>query len=123
MHLLLIALAGAAGTLSRYGLSGLVQRQLGAGFPWGTASVNLAGSFLAGIVWTMCEERGLFSIETRAVLLVGFMGGFTTFSSFMLESGLLVQDAQWVRALVNITGQNCLGFLALIVGLALGRAL
>ncbi|MCK5218204.1 CrcB family protein [bacterium] len=116
-----LALAGAMGTLARYGLAGLVQRINGASFPWGTVAVNLTGCFLAGLLWVMFENRWPVSGETRTLVLVGFMGAFTTFSSLMLETGELLRSAEWMYAVANVTIQNGLGFVALFVGAALGR--
>ena len=120
--LLLLALAGALGTLARYGAAGIVQRIHGTSFPWGTLAVNLTGCFLAGLIWTLSESRWPLSGETRTVILVGFMGAFTTFSAFILESGELLRSAEWMQALANLTMQNVLGFAALFVGIALARA-
>ena len=121
VKLVCLAGAGAAGTLARYGLAGLVQRHAGAAFPWGTLAVNTLGCFLAGLVWSLAEERGLFSAETRVIMLIGFMGAFTTFSTFALETDLLLRDAQWARALANLLLQNSLGLSALLLGLFAGR--
>jgi len=124
MHkLLLIALAGAAGTLCRYWLSGAVYDALGRDFPWGTWAVNILGSFLFGLVWVLSEERGLLSPQARVLILTGFMGAFTTFSTFIFESGELLRDAQWLRLALNIGGQNAVGFAGLILGSSLGRFL
>ncbi len=122
MHkLVLIALAGAAGTLARYGLAQAVQRLSGQGFPAGTFAVNVLGSFLFGLVWTLCEDRLTMGSEMRMVLLTGFMGAFTTFSTFMFESSALFRHGQWVYALVNIGGQTLLGLLALAMGMAAAK--
>ena len=121
IKLLLIAFAGALGTLARYGLGGLVQRSTNSVFPYGTLAVNLLGAFLAGFAWILFENKFKFSSEYRAVILVGFMGGFTTFSTFMLETGRMVQDAEWLRAGGNLLFQNSLGMVALFIGIILGR--
>lgn len=124
MHkLLLIALAGACGTLCRYWLSGAMYAALGRDFPWGTWVVNILGCFLFGLVWILAEERGFLSGQTRAIVLVGFMGAFTTFSTYIFESGELLRDAQWLRLVLNIGGQNVAGFAALFLGTSLGRIL
>ena len=80
-EILWIALAGALGTLARYGLGGAVQTVLGQNFPWGTLVVNAIGCLLFGLVWTLAEERLLISGHLRFIVLVGFMGAFTTFST------------------------------------------
>ncbi len=120
--LLLLALAGALGTLARYSVSGWVQRGTGAAFPWGTLAVNTAGCFLAGLAWTLAEHRIQVTGETRAIVLIGFMGAFTTFSAFMLETSELMRDAEWLRAAANVVVMNCAGLAALFAGLFAGRA-
>lgn len=119
--LFLIALAGAAGTLARYWLSGIIQALVGPDFPWGTWAVNVAGCLLFGLVWVMCEERFLLSTETRLVILVGFMGAFTTFSTYIFESARMGADANWFGMAANLAGQNLAGFAALVLGMILGR--
>ena len=116
-----LALAGALGTLARYGLAGLVHRINGASFPWGTVAVNLTGCFLTGLVWALFENRWPVSGETRCLVLVGFMGAFTTFSALILETGELLRSAEWMYAATNVAMQNGLGFVALFAGVALGR--
>ena len=118
----LLVLAGAAGTVFRYGAAGIVQRFYGTSFPWGTMVVNLAGCFIAGFLWILFENRWPVSGETRTVILVGFIGAFTTFSAFILETGELIRSSEWIYALVNLTMQNVLGLLVLFVGMALARA-
>src|SRR5690349_844226 len=85
-RLLLLGATGAVGTLARYWLSGIVQRIAGAGFPWGTLVVNGLGCFVFGFVWTLAEDRLLIGGQTRLILLVGFMGAFTTFSTYIFET-------------------------------------
>ena len=119
--ILWMALAGMLGTLSRYGLQGLVQRHAGSVFPWGTMAVNMAGCFLFGLVWSLAEDRLTISSEVRTIILVGFMGAFTTFSSFAFETAQLMRDAEWLLAGANVVSQNVCGVLCLFLGLALGR--
>jgi len=123
LKLFWLGLAGAAGTLSRYGLAGLVQRLGGAGFPWGTVAVNVAGCFLAGTFWAFSVDRIALSGQVRTLVLVGYLGGFTTFSAFILETGHLAGQSQWLRACGNIAIQNVVGVLALFLGMATGRLL
>jgi len=118
-----IAVFGVLGTLARYWLSGAVQRLVGADFPWGTWVVNILGCFLFGLVWVLAEERSLISGEMRVFILVGFMGAFTTFSTYIFESAQIAFDAQWMRLAANLVGQNLAGFAAFILGMTLGRAI
>lgn len=118
---LYLALAGGVGTLSRYGLAGVVQRMAGTSFPWGTLAVNVTGCFLAGLLWSLFEYRIQVPGEVRMVVLMGFMGAFTTFSAYMIETGELLRSAEWLFALGNVVMQNGIGFVALYLGLTLGR--
>lgn len=121
--LLLIALAGAVGTLARYGLGGFVQSHCGKIFPWGTVTVNLLGCLLFGVVWASLEERWSLGGEFRTIVLVGFMGAFTTFSTFVFETEQLLRDAEWLPAIGYFTLHNVGGLAAIVAGLALGRFL
>ena len=116
-----LALAGALGTLARYGLNEFVSKFMDISFIKGTLVVNLIGCFLAGLIWASSESRWPLADDTRMLVLVGFMGAFTTFSAFVLETGLLMRSADWTYAAANIFLQNCLGLLALLAGMALGR--
>lgn len=121
MKILLIALAGGIGSLARYWLSGLVQRASGGEFPWGTFAVNMAGCLLFGVVWSVAEERMLISPGARSVALVGFMGAFTTYSTYTFETTQLLRDSEWALAIGNIALQNITGVVFLLLGLAIGR--
>jgi CrcB protein len=119
--LFLLALAGALGTLARYGLTGLVHRIDGVSFPSGTLVVNVVGCFMAGLLWTMFNNQWPVSGETRTIVLIGFMGAFTTFSAFVLETSELARSAEWLYVALNTIGQTGLGFIALFAGMAVGR--
>lgn len=119
---LYLALAGSLGTLARVGLSTALQRAWGPRFPWGTAAVNLLGCFLFGLVWMLGSERGRISPELRFVILAGFMGAFTTFSSFVADSASLGQEGRWWALALNVLGQNALGLACFLLGARLGRA-
>ena len=119
--LALLALAGGMGALARYGLAGLVQKLHGMSFPWGTIVVNILACFVVGILWSLFEHRWSVSAETRTIILVGFMGAFSTFSTFIVETGDLLRSAQWMYAVANLTIQNGVGLLALFMGAAVGR--
>lgn len=120
-RIILLCIAGAAGTLCRYGLAGMIHRIAGTGFPWGTLTVNIMGCFAAGLALALFEHRWPVAPETRIIIMLGFMGAFTTFSTYMLESGELIRTAQYFSAAANIFLQNGLGFAALLAGIALGR--
>ncbi|MEP0763329.1 MAG: CrcB family protein [Chloroflexota bacterium] len=119
--MVLIALAGAVGTLARYGLSGLIQRVSGGDLPLGTLVVNVLGCFLFGLVWALAEDRLLVEEQTRMVLLGGFMGAFTTFSTFVFDTGAMVREAQWLLATGNVLVQTGVGLAALYGGILVGR--
>ena len=120
--LVLIAVAGAIGTLARYGLGGFVQEHTGKVFPWGTAVVNLLGCLAFGVLWSLWE-RWVASGEMRAIVFVGFLGGFTTFSTFIFETNGLLSDHEWLPAIGYFTIHNAGGLAAIVAGLALGRLL
>ncbi|WP_338666659.1 fluoride efflux transporter CrcB [Pseudodesulfovibrio methanolicus] len=121
--ILYISLGGAAGALARYYLSGVVQRMAGGSFPAGTFAVNMAGCLLFGAVWGFFENRLLPGSEVRLLVLTGFMGAFTTFSTYMFETATLVKSAQMAMALVNVVGQSVAGLALVLTGIALGRLL
>ncbi len=121
--LLYVAVGGALGAVSRRLLSGAVYKVASENLPWGTAVVNILGCFLFGLVWILSDERFAIKPEIRLLLLTGFMGSFTTFSTYMFETERLVVDGQWLQAGANLLGQNLLGFLALVLGMAAGRIL
>jgi CrcB protein len=118
-----LAFAGALGTLARFALYALVQRLHDSEFPWGTLVVNSLGCFLFGLVWPLAEERLVISGETRFIILTGFMGSFTTFSTFAFETSALARDAQWFPMIGNLLAQNGLGLVCIVLGMALGRML
>jgi len=118
-----LGLAGALGTLARYWLTGLVHRFSKETFPLGTLVVNLLGCFCIGFVMYMVREHESFTPETRVVVIVGLLGGFTTFSAFGYETLELVRGgALWLAAL-NVCGNVLLGTCAVWFGSVIGRAL
>jgi CrcB protein len=119
----LIGLAGLVGTLFRYWLSGFVARQYGETFPWGTMAVNLVGCFLAGAVFYLTEERFLISPTTRTIILIGLLGGFTTFSSYGLQTFTLLRDGEFGLATLNVAASNVFGLLMVWTGYVACKAL
>ena len=120
---ILIALAGLVGTLVRYWLAGFVTRQYGETFPWGTLVVNLFGSFLAGAIYHVAEERFLISPTLRAVIFIGLLGGFTTFSSYGLQTFTLLRDGEIGLATLNVAVSNVLGLFMVWIGYVVFKAL
>ena len=121
--LILIAVAGAVGTLARYWLGSFVQRSAGMSFPWGTFTVNMAGSFLFGAVWALAEARFSHASLLRTVLLTGFMGAFTTFSTFMFETSELLRASRYFLAFGNVALHNLCGIAFLFLGFSTARLL
>lgn len=122
VKLLFLMTGGALGTLARYLASGLAHRLTGSLFPVGTLLVNAAGSLLIGIAWALWEQSSVPSY-IRLFVLVGFFGGFTTFSSFSLETMNLIRDNEIKLALFNILANNILGILMVFGGFFLTRLL
>ena len=116
-----LAVAGACGSLARYGLAGWIQSGLRSGFPWGTLAVNVLGCFAFGLIWSLTQERMAIGHEVRTIVMVGFLGSFTTFSAFLFETEQMLEHAEWLAAALNVGGELAAGFLAYVLGVALGR--
>lgn len=116
IRLLAIAGAGALGALARYGLSGAAQRWFPTGFPGGTLVVNIVGCFLLGLLATLGLERLTISPTTRTAVLVGFLGAFTTFSTFGYETLALMREGDMARAGLNVALSVGLGIAACWAG-------
>jgi CrcB protein len=109
--------------LCRYWLDGLVLRFTGPKFPFGIFAVNALGCLLFGTIYPMAEERLVITGETRLIILTGFMGAFTTFSTFTFQTAEFVRDSQWFSAGANVIGQVVVGLVCMFVGLAIGSRL
>ena len=118
-----IAVGGASGALSRHYLAALITRLLGNGFPYGIFLVNILGSFLMGLLITVFAERFAATPELRALIAVGFLGSFTTFSTYSLEVVMLFERGEWQSACLYAFGSLFLGVLGLVLGMGLGRIL
>ena len=124
MDLVLIGLGGFAGAIARYVVDGLVSNQVTASaFPWGTFVVNLTGSFLIGVLTALVIDRAALPAGLRGPVLIGFIGAYTTFSTFMLESWRLVEAGSYGLAMLNLVGSMGLGIAAVFSGLVIGRAI
>ncbi|MEJ1295875.1 MAG: fluoride efflux transporter CrcB [Candidatus Sedimenticola sp. (ex Thyasira tokunagai)] len=122
-QILFIAAGGAAGALMRFWVSNGVYVLLGRGFPYGTLAVNVLGSLVMGFLFTLFLERMTVSPEMRGALLIGFLGAFTTFSTFSIETLNLIEQAEYMKAGLNMVISVIACIAACWVGLLIGRQL
>jgi len=120
---LAIAAGGAIGALLRFWVSSGVYLLLGRGFPYGTLAVNLLGSFAMGLLYVLLLERMTAGPEVRAALLIGLLGAFTTFSTFSIETLNLIEQADYLKAVLNMLISVFACLFAVWVGVAIGRQL
>ena len=118
-----IAVAGSAGALSRYHVEGAVSRFTRGAFPWGTLVVNLSGCFLLGLLFTVLTERFLPHPDLRTALTIGFLGAYTTFSTFAFETVRLAEDGARGLAILNVVVSVVAGVTAAWLGIVAGRTL
>ena len=125
MIYLWIAVGSAIGGVARYWLSGVVAGAFGETFPWGTLIVNVSGSFVIGFFATLTDPEGryYFGSTARQFVMVGICGGYTTFSSFSIQTLNLVRDGQWGAAGANIAGSVILCLVAVWLGHILAASL
>ena len=116
MTLLLVGVGGALGSIARYLFSTFVHRLTPTLFPAGTFAVNVVGCVAFGVIVGLAQERFLLRPETRAFVLIGVLGGFTTFSSFAFETFELLRDGQFAWACLNVVGQVTAGLIGLWAG-------
>lgn len=122
-RLLLLAIAGGAGTVSRYALGGWIHQLFGVRFPFGTFVVNAVGCLVIGFLGTLLDEREWFSPDIRTSLFLGFLGAFTTYSSFAYESWALFKEGDVGLAALNVFGTMIFCFIGLFVGVVVARLL
>ncbi|MGH2595116.1 MAG: fluoride efflux transporter CrcB [Actinomycetota bacterium] len=118
-----VGLAGSVGALSRYGLDGLISERFPGTFPLGTFVVNISGSFLLGLLFVMLTERVAASPALRTSLTIGFVGAFTTFSTFSFETVRLIDDGALGTAALNVVATLGIGLVAVWAGMSLGRGI
>jgi fluoride exporter len=125
MDYVLVAIGGALGSVARYWCSGLAARLFGETFPWGTLIVNVLGSFIIGIVAALSAAEGRFFIpaNARIFIMVGICGGYTTFSSFSLQTLNLMREGEWMSTGANILSSVVLCILSVWIGHMAGSLL
>ncbi len=121
MRIALILLFGAAGTLARYGLQGIVQVRAGGTFPTGTLAVNLSGCFFLGLIAQYTFNHLAISPDWRTAITIGFFGGFTTFSSFGWETIKRAEDGEWARAVGYVAASVVFGLLLTFTGIRIAN--
>lgn len=119
----LIGMGGFIGAIARYGISLWIGQRWGKGFPLGTFVINVTGSFLIGLLMTLLSERFLVNPQWRLLLVVGFLGAYTTFSTFEYETGALMKDGEWLIAMLNVVLSITVGFIALKLGEVLAKSI
>jgi fluoride exporter len=122
MPYLLIGAGGFFGAIARYVVDGLVIDRTGGGFPWGTLAVNATGSFILGLLFALTAERAILPADIRAPVMIGFIGAYTTFSTYMLESWNLIESGQYGAAIGNLAGSIVIGLAMVSLGLLVGRS-
>ena len=119
--IIMLAVGSLAGGFARYYLAGFVYRAFGTSFPYGTFAVNMTGCFLIGIFASLADKKFLLGPNGRLLLMIGFCGAFTTFSTFILETANLIKDGETWQAFLNVMLSVVIGFLILRLGIFLGE--
>lgn len=119
----MIALGGALGAIARYQLAAFIQERVPVGFPWGTFVVNISGCLVMGIVTTYFMERWVVHANWRLLIPIGFIGAYTTFSTFEFETFRAVTDGAWLVGGLNVVASVVAGYVALWLGVVLARAM
>jgi CrcB protein len=117
LQVVLVFIGGGLGAVSRYGVTLLSTRALGAGYPWGTLMVNLAGCFLVGVCFSLATRGEIIGPSGRLFLMTGFLGGLTTFSSYSLESINATRGGAPLLTLINILANNVGGLALTVLGM------
>jgi CrcB protein len=120
---LMVGVGGFLGSVLRFWLGSFIGGRLGARFPYGTFVINVTGSFLIGMIVTVLAAKAHWSPNWRYLILIGFIGGYTTFSTFEFETLRLAQDGQMLMAILNVTLSVVVGFVGVWAGAVAGRAI
>ncbi|HXE89338.1 MAG TPA: fluoride efflux transporter CrcB [Terriglobales bacterium] len=118
---LMIGVGGFLGAVARYWVGGLVYERMGVRFPYGTFVVNCSGCFLIGLILTILTERTHLHPKWRYLIPIGFIGAYTTFSTFEYETLMAVRDGQWVTGLLNVVLSVIVGFIFVWLGAVSGK--
>ena len=118
----IIGIGGFLGAITRYVVSAWIGQRWGRSFPLGTFAINVSGSFLIGLLMSLFTERFMVNPQWRLFLTVGFLGAYTTFSTFEYETGTLLKDGEWLVAALNIGLSVVAGFAALKIGEIISKA-
>lgn len=119
----MVAIGGAAGAVARFALGAYVGNRMGTRFPYGTLIINCSGCFLIGVIMTLLTGRSQFNPNWRFLIPIGFIGAYTTFSTFEYETLLSLQDGDLATAALNIVLSVVVGFIAVWLGVITGRVL
>ena len=122
MNVLVIGIGGFVGAVARYGIAVWIGQRWGRSFPLGTFVINVSGSFLIGLLMTLMAERFTENPQWRLLLVVGFLGAYTTFSTFEYETGALLKDGEWLFAGLNMVLSVIVGFAALKLGEVMAKS-
>jgi CrcB protein len=113
--------AGSLGTLARYGISIFFNKYAVVNFPIGVFAANMLGSFLFGLIWALSEDKGIVNSNMRLIILVGFMGSFTTFSTFAFDNTIYITQLDWAKLVLNILANNIVGIFLIYLGFKLAK--
>ena len=123
INVLIIGIGGFLGAVTRYGMAVWIGQRWGRSFPLGTFVINITGSFLIGLLMTLMTERIIENPQWRLLLIVGFLGAYTTFSTFEYETGALLKDGEWLYASLNVLLSVAVGFIALKLGEIIAKSI
>lgn len=116
-----LMVAGSLGTLARYGISIFFNKYAVVNFPIGVFAANMLGSFLFGLIWALSEDKGIVNSNMRLIILVGFMGSFTTFSTFAFDNTIYITQLDWAKLVLNILANNIVGIFLIYLGFKLSK--
>ncbi len=122
-NIFIIGIGGFLGAISRYGAALWIGQRWGRTFPLGTFLINISGSFLIGLLMSLFTERFMVNPQWRLLLVVGFLGAYTTFSTFEYETGALMKDGEWLIAMLNVVLSVIVGFVALKLGEVIAKSM